>query len=75
MISRIEELLRNNQAFVEHQLQLDAGSFDTLSRPASGVPVDRLLGQSGATDTVSRAPVPATCSCTGTSRTWPCKPT
>src|SRR6266702_3177529 len=31
MISRIEELLRNNQAFVEHQLQLDAGYFDKLA--------------------------------------------
>ena len=31
MISRIEELLRNNRAFVEQQLQLDTGYFEKLA--------------------------------------------
>ena len=55
MISRIEELLRNNQAFVEHQLQLDAGYFDMLAEGKhpeflrigcsdSRVPPDRITG-------------------------------
>ena len=55
MISRIEELLRNNQAFVEHQLQLDAGYFDNLAEGQhpeflrigcsdSRVPPDRIMG-------------------------------
>ncbi|SOE86870.1 hypothetical protein SAMN05446935_7388 [Burkholderia sp. YR290] len=75
MISRMEELLRNNEAFVEHQLQLDAGYFNELAEgqhpqfPWIGCSDSRLHR------TVSRAPIPATCSCTGTSRTWSCKPT
>jgi carbonic anhydrase len=55
MISRIEELLRNNRAFVEQQLQLDAGYFDKLAEGQhpeflwvgcsdSRVPPDRITG-------------------------------
>ena len=55
MISRIEELLRNNQAFVEQQLQLDAGYFEKLAEGQhpeflwvgcsdSRVPPDRITG-------------------------------
>jgi carbonic anhydrase len=57
MISRIEELLRNNSAFVEQQLQLDAGYFDRLAEGQqpkflwigcsdSRVPPDRITGSS-----------------------------
>ena len=57
MISRIEELLRNNRTFVEQQLQLDAGYFDKLAEGQhpeflwvgcsdSRVPPDRITGTS-----------------------------
>jgi carbonic anhydrase len=57
MISRIEELLRNNRAFVEQQLQLDADYFDKLAEGQhpgflwvgcsdSRVPPDRITGTS-----------------------------
>lgn len=57
MISRIEELLRNNRAFVAQQLQLDPGYFDKLSEGQhpgflwvgcsdSRVPPDRITGTS-----------------------------
>ena len=57
MISRIEELLRNNRAFVEQQLQLDPGYFDKLAEGQhpgflwvgcsdSRVPPDRITGTS-----------------------------
>jgi carbonic anhydrase len=56
-ISRIEELLRNNRAFVEEQLQLDAAYFDKLAEGQhpeflwigcsdSRVPPDRITGTS-----------------------------
>jgi carbonic anhydrase len=55
MISRIEELLRNNRSFVEQQLQLDADYFDKLAEGQhpeflwigcsdSRVPPDRITG-------------------------------
>lgn len=55
MISRIEELLRNNRAFVEEQLQLDEAYFDKLAEGQhpeflwigcsdSRVPPDRITG-------------------------------
>ena len=55
MISRIEELLRNNRAFVEQQLQLDEDYFDKLAEGQhpeflwvgcsdSRVPPDRITG-------------------------------
>jgi carbonic anhydrase len=57
MISRIEELLRNNRAFVEQQLQIDEGYFDKLAEGQhpgflwvgcsdSRVPPDRITGTS-----------------------------
>jgi len=57
MITRIEELLRNNRAYVEQQLQLDPGYFDKLSEGQhpgflwvscsdSRVPPDRITGTS-----------------------------
>ena len=57
MISRIEELLRNNQAFVAQQLRGDAGYFDRLAEGQhpeflwigcsdSRVPPDRITGTS-----------------------------
>jgi len=57
MISRIEELLRNNRTFVEQQLQLDAGYFHKLAEGQhpeflwvgcsdSRVPPDRITGTS-----------------------------
>ncbi|MCW5658669.1 MAG: carbonic anhydrase [Burkholderiaceae bacterium] len=57
MISRIEELLRNNRAFVEQQLQLDPGYFGKLAEGQhpgflwvgcsdSRVPPDRITGTS-----------------------------
>ena len=57
MISRIEELLRNNRAFVAQQLQVDAGYFDRLAEGQhpeflwigcsdSRVPPDRITGTS-----------------------------
>ena len=57
MISRIEELLRNNRSFVEQQLQLDADYFDKLAEGQhpeflwigcsdSRVPPDRITGTS-----------------------------
>jgi carbonic anhydrase len=57
MISRIEELLRNNRAFVAQQLQLDPDYFDKLSEGQhpgflwvgcsdSRVPPDRITGTS-----------------------------
>jgi carbonic anhydrase len=57
MISRIEELLRNNQAFVAQQLGVDAGYFDKLAEGQhpeflwigfsdSRVPPDRITGTS-----------------------------
>jgi carbonic anhydrase len=57
MISRIEELLRNNRAFVAQQLQLDPTYFDKLSEGQhpgflwvgcsdSRVPPDRITGTS-----------------------------
>ena len=57
MISRIEELLRNNQAFVAQQLRLDAGYFERLAEGQhpeflwigcsdSRVPPDRITGTS-----------------------------
>ena len=57
MTARIEELLRNNQAFVAEQLQLDAGYFDKLAEGQhpeflwigcsdSRVPPDRITGTS-----------------------------
>ena len=68
MNSRIEELLRNNGAFVEHQLQFDAGYLDEL---AEGQHPE--LPWIGCSRTAGCHP--ATCSCTGTSRPWSCKPT
>ena len=55
MISRIEQLLRNNEAFVAEQLRLDSGYFDKLSEGQhpeflwigcsdSRVPPDRITG-------------------------------
>ena len=55
MISRIEELLRNNRGFVEQQLRLDTGYFDKLAEGQhpeflwigcsdSRVPPDRITG-------------------------------
>jgi len=57
MITRIEELLRNNRAFVERQLQLDSDYFDKLAEGQhpeflwvgcsdSRVPPDRITGTS-----------------------------
>jgi len=57
MITRIEELLRNNRAFVERQLQLDTDYFDKLAEGQhpeflwvgcsdSRVPPDRITGTS-----------------------------
>jgi carbonic anhydrase len=57
MITRIEELLRNNRVFVEQQLQLDAAYFDRLAEGQhpqflwigcsdSRVPPDRITGSS-----------------------------
>ena len=57
MISRIEELLRNNQAVVAQQLRLDAGYFERLAEGQhpeflwigcsdSRVPPDRITGTS-----------------------------
>ena len=70
MIKRIEELLRNNQAFVEAQLRLDASYFDKL---AEGHSIRSSCGSAAPTaawrPTASPGPTQAICSCTGTSRT------